>query len=352
MSSLFRYIEACGSLSPSEAMLSGADFLLLSQLAYADFPESAATFGDALEGALLLPPIPLRFGFEHKNDRRLIAETAKSRRFSALAFLGFREKFDAEGACQFAALALQWDEETAIVAFRGTDQSFAGWKENFMLAYRSPVPAQALAVSFVAEIAERFHGSLILCGHSKGGNLAVYAAAFSEAPVRRRVREVVSLDGPGLSPADARRAEFLEIRARVRVYIPRASLVGLLFENPPGSVYIRSRAPALQHYPYMWRIEGCDFVPVGAPTRFNAYLARTLRRFVCGMPPEMREAYVEALFKVVSSAESESVPEMLKVWRKSVPRVLGATLGIDRETRRLFRRVFWIFLRAASGRMT
>ena len=207
MSSLFRYIEACGSLSPSEAMLSGADFLLLSQLAYADFPESAATFGDALEGALLLPPSPRRFGFEHKNDRRLIAETAKSRRFSALAFLGFREKFDAEGACQFAALALQWDEETAIVAFRGTDQSFAGWKENFMLAYRSPVPAQALAVSFVAEIAERFHGSLILCGHSKGGNLAVYAAAFSEAPVRRRVREVIEAETSPMPVQVGRRLE-------------------------------------------------------------------------------------------------------------------------------------------------
>jgi len=327
--------------------------LLLSQLAYADFPESAATFGDALEGALSLPPSPRRFGFEHRNDRRLIAEAARSRRFSGLPFLGFREKFDAEGACQFAAFALQWDGEVAIVAFRGTDQSFAGWKENFMLAYRSPVPAQALAVSFVAEIAERFRGSLILCGHSKGGNLAVYAAAFSEAPVRRRVKEVVSLDGLGLSPADARHGEFQEIRDRVRVYIPRASLVGLLFENPSGCVYIRSRAPApLQHYPYMWWVEGCGFVPARAPARFNAYLARTLRRFVDGMEPELREAYVEALFRVVSSAESDSVPEMLKTWRRSVPRVLGATLGIDRETRRLFRRVFWIFLRAASGRMT
>ena len=62
------------------------------------------------------------------------------------------------------------------MAFRGTDTSITGVKESAMLSYMFPVPAQIEALYYFQETASLTEGDVRVCGHSKGGNLAVFAA--------------------------------------------------------------------------------------------------------------------------------------------------------------------------------
>ena len=99
---------------------------------------------------------------------------------------------------QFAALTIETGDGRLYLSFRGTDDTLAGWREDFELACMPEVPAQKKALQYVEEVARQFpRKKLRLGGHSKGGNLAVYAGVFCPAAVQRRIAAVWSNDGPG-----------------------------------------------------------------------------------------------------------------------------------------------------------
>ena len=92
------------------------------------------------------------------------------------------------------------DKGTLAISFRGTDDSLIGWKEDFNMAFQYPVPAQRSASAYLDMVARLWEGPIILVGHSKGGNLAIYAAMNADPKVRKRIQHVYSLDGPGFPP--------------------------------------------------------------------------------------------------------------------------------------------------------
>ena len=108
--------------------------------------------------------------------RRLLYELAASPRFRDLRLRGYRSEFDEGAHTQFAAMSFTWGSELSFISFRGTDASPTGWRENFDMAYKDEVRAQALAREYVEFMAPRLPGELHVGGHSKGGNLALYAA--------------------------------------------------------------------------------------------------------------------------------------------------------------------------------
>ena len=96
-------------------------------------------------------------------------------RFAGTKMFAFEDRSDAQ--TQFAAVSFLLPDKSVFVAFRGTDTSLVGWKEDFNMSYLEAVPAQVRAAEYTAEIARvcRWH-KLRIGGHSKGGNLSVYAA--------------------------------------------------------------------------------------------------------------------------------------------------------------------------------
>ena len=133
------------------------------------------------------------------------AALAGTRRFGGARLSGFVNRFDPAGEKQFAALTIRPEADLPYVAFRGTDGTLVGWKEDFNMAASTSVPSQREAAAYLNAAADALAGSLRAGGHSKGGNLAVYAAAFCHAPVQARVAAVYSHDGPGFLPQDRRK---------------------------------------------------------------------------------------------------------------------------------------------------
>ena len=198
-----------------------ADALVLAQLSYDEVPECVLRLDDlvAKYGTLqarakqfdIRRPIAslrmrhLRIDHDVENvglvDPQVTHDfyhaVAANPRFSDVEMSAYCEQFDGGAQTQFAAVTFRLPSGTLVVAFRGTDDSLVGWKEDFNMAFQYPVPAQVSAAEYLKKVASLWDGPILLTGHSKGGNLAVYAAMNAEDEIKDRVERIYSLDGPG-----------------------------------------------------------------------------------------------------------------------------------------------------------
>jgi hypothetical protein len=358
MPNMLDYLKDNGGVDLNTMPLNDVDQLILAQMIYSDFncdfawPEKPIALKEALPTLGLMTDgvesLDRRFAFQHDDDEKLVHLLMESPRFSSMRLIGYVNKLEVEREMQFAAVALLVGDGTALIAYRGTDDTLIGWKEDCNMAFVAPVPSQTEALAFLTRIAGQTPLPLRLCGHSKGGNLSVYAATFCDDAIRARIREVVSFDGPGLRGIDADTTGYQKIDDRVRVIMPRSSIVGLLFSQRARITYIHSEKPGLlQHYPYYWQTEGTAFVLAENPTINGAYTSETARGFIEGLTMEERETFVEAIYTIAQSTKSDTWPEILKDWRRNTIRVVKALHGIDLKTAKLFTRVLRIFIRAA-----
>jgi hypothetical protein len=358
MPNMLDYLRDNGNADLVSMPLNDVDKLILAQMIYSDFgcafawPEKPIALKEALPTLGMVTgeadPLERRFVFKHDDDEKLIRLLIDSSRISTMRMIGYVNKLEAEREVQFAAVALLVGDGTVLIAYRGTDDTLIGFKEDCNMAFLAPIPSQTEALAFLTRIAGQTALPIRLCGHSKGGNLAVYAATFCDDAVRARIQEVVSFDGPGLSEIDADTAGYQQIHDRVRVLMPQSSIVGLLFSQRAPINYIRSEKPGLmQHYPYYWQIDGADFVPAENPTANGAYTSETARRFIKGLTMEERELFVEAIYTIAQSTKADTWAELLEDWGHNIVRVVKAFRGIDPKTAKLFIHVLGTFFRAA-----
>jgi len=62
---------------------------------------------------------------------------AASPRFRNIKTNYYISKLDSEMEKQFSAVTFLLDNETAYIAYRGTDATLVGWKEDFYVFYQS-----------------------------------------------------------------------------------------------------------------------------------------------------------------------------------------------------------------------
>ena len=174
------------------------DSLVLAELSYMRLSGLVPAFGEARSVATV--PIRELLRAESYDDMfvsnssdmneyrlALLRAVCESPRFRALRVGEYAERLSEREQQQFAAMTFDvgcGPVDSLYVAFRGTDGTLVGWKEDFNMAVRCPVPSQESAYRYVNSILDRSEGFLssgdspavMLGGHSKGGNMAVYAA--------------------------------------------------------------------------------------------------------------------------------------------------------------------------------
>lgn len=264
---------------------------------------------------------------------RLLALVAASPRFRDLRVSDYVDDFDEAAEKQFSACVLRLPGGGAYVSFRGTDNTLVGWKEDFNMAFAEEVPAQREAARYL-EQAAALGAPMRVGGHSKGGNLAVYAAARASGAAQARVSLVMNFDGPGLSPAVIDSAGYRAVEPRIETWLPEASIVGILLERSPRYRVVRSSAAGpLQHDPYTWQTTPDGFETVAALSGASLYADRTIREWLDSMSLADREAFVEALYGVVGATGARTLDEISENWRRSGWQMLGALGGLDLRTK-------------------
>ena len=347
MQNILEYVKWRGDIPFTSLSFCEADYLVFSLLSYMPLdgivpsafrPE--LTVGKAVEALYtVLSENKDASIMDYEQNLLLLRRLADSPRFSELYISGFSEISDKEAQEQFAAVSFTVpdpkspDGYSLVVAYRGTDSTLIGWKENLNMAFSVAIPSQIDAVKYLESAADAFPvGNLYTCGHSKGGNLAVYAAAFCKKSAQERIAAVRSLDGPGFLPEVIEREGFRAVLDRTQTVVPQSSVVGILLEHAEEFTVVRSYAVAApyQHDAYTWMIDRCGYVTVESMTKSARYLDETLSRWVASMSSDMREKLINGLFGIMEQTGAETIHELVD--GKNVIRMLRALRKIDPET--------------------
>ena len=320
--------------------LNDVDSLVLSCVAYLDIPEalSAARSWKGLRLADLFRAEHFdrlfSVTFAPQRSQELLTALAASPRFREVRVMGYTTKLDKEDGKQFSAMTFRLGDRLSYIAFRGTDSTVVGWKEDFHMAFQSPVPSQQEAVLYLRQAAAHSPGILYLGGHSKGGNLAVYAAAFCDKRLQKRIRLIFSHDGPGFLPQVLESPGFDAVAVRIRKTVPQSSIIGLLLEQQEQGKIVKSRSVSLlQHDPFTWEVKNGGFLVVDHLTADARYVDRTLSAWLEQMPHDRRERFVDALFGILETTNIHTFDQLRADWQNTVPAVAREAIHLDADTR-------------------
>ncbi|MCH5275778.1 MAG: DUF2974 domain-containing protein [Lachnospiraceae bacterium] len=337
------YVKKYGDYTFIEKPLNDVDSLVLCQLSYLKFDGLVPSLKPRLKAVSLrqvaadkaVDALFLDKRYEESN-RALFEAVCKSRRYRRLKMNYYVNHIDTEQETQFSAITFFLEGGLNFIAFRGTDETLIGWKEDFNMAFQTPVPGQRYAVDYLETVAENLPRDFCLGGHSKGGNFAVYASMSCRKEIRERIQKIYSMDGPGFLPQMLKKGEYAEIENRIVKILPNSSLVGMLFETSPRYKVVKSKSfGLLQHDPYSWLIEGDDFLCVKGIYGLRRFTDDTLNIWICSLNPEKRKLLIDTIYQVISASRAENLIELAADWKKSMTGVLTGLKEVDADTRRI-----------------
>jgi len=315
------------------------DSLILSQIVYYDYRDSffeTKIFRKRIsEYYRTKEEIILKGMMTASGDEKLIEVLKKGGRHGDLKACSYVDKLNVCGEKQFAAITFSLGRGEYYIAFRGTDCSVVGWKEDFAMSFRDQIPAQREAVMYATEVMRRFPGKFYFGGHSKGGNLAVYAAAFLEEDLQKRLLRVYNFDGPGFLESMHENLGYMAIKTRVFKFVPQTSIIGMLLEETLDYQVIHSNADAIwQHDPYTWEVSDRDFRREDTVDEMAIVVKRTLDSWLAQLPLSEREKIVTTVFDVIYGAGINWFYELTEQRFDKVRALLNNAAEVEQEERK------------------
>ena len=255
-------------------------------------------------------------------------------RFGDTTFSFYDDETDAGRDLQFCAVTFRLSDGTAFVAFRGTDSSLTGWREDFDLSFQSRTEGQIKAVSYLDRIGKALRAPLRVGGHSKGGNLAVYSSAFCSPAVRRRIRAVYSFDGPGFPRETVETEEYRAVIGKTVSFIPDTSLIGQLLISEAHREVVKSAAKGIgQHDALTWSIERNRFERTQLSTA-GEMIGRAVGEWIEKIDYDTRKSLTETIFSLFASTGADTFSEIGKKKRKSAEAIFSAVKDLPRDKQR------------------
>ena len=340
MANMVDYLAWRGDVPFTVSPWNEIDGLLIATLSYLNFHGGRDPRGWTLEEMARIDLLQEGNSASFSGRKAVFEAMASGERFRKCRLHHAIAMTDPEIGMQFSALCMDLPDGTTCVAFRGTDNTIVGWREDFNMAFTTRVPAQEAAILYLRRAAALSARPLRLAGHSKGGNLAVYAAAFASKKVQDRIESIWSYDGPGMNREIAQTEGYLRIREKIRSRIPQTSIIGLLMEYYDPYTVVRSTASGIsQHDPMTWQIYGPQFETVPAVDQTAIVVRDTLHEWLQNSTPEQRAAFVDALFGMVETTKATRMSELTGEKLRSMLTMVGNRKEVDPETRRVFTRL-------------
>lgn len=358
ISNMFDYFVWRGDLTLEKSGFNEIDGVILARLAYLPFekiikqPSMHTTkIASAAKAFLELPDIAQLVLM--KEDVRLLACLAESPRFQNMEIMMYVNQIDAETQTQFSVITVKIDENRYFISFRGTDNTLIGWKEDFNMSFVCPVPAQELALHYVENIAHSVSGRLLIGGHSKGGNLAVYASSCCSNEIQERIERVYNYDGPGFDEKILRTEGYKNICHRVNTFVPQSSIVGMLLGHEEEYTIVHSSQVSgiWQHDTYSWEIKRDKFVYLESVNNSSRFIDYTLKAWVSKLDYSQREKFVDTIYTVFSKTNATTLRELGDNWFSSAVIVLKSVKNLDEETRSAVTQALLLLAKSAKTGM-
>lgn len=308
MANIFDYLKDVAYDSYYDLPLNELDILTLIEITYLSFDNLVSTLPQRLLD--LAPQVPRDpTMLTSKNRLQLLDELAQHKRFKNCKLSHFINDIDPELQKQFAAMTYR----VSLIVFRGTDDSIIGWKEVFHLTYMKEIPAQKHALRYLKNFfAHHPKQKVILAGHSKGGNLAIYAASQIEQSLQNQITAVYTFDAPGLHQELTQTAGYQRIMDRSKIFIPQGSIIGMMLEIPAHQIIVQSTALGgiAQHDTFSWQIEDKHFVQLDKTNSDSQQVDTTFKEWVATVPDEELQLYFDLFFGTILEAGISSINDL------------------------------------------
>lgn len=274
-----------------------------------------------------------------KKRLALMDAVATSPRFANLSLGYYVNDIDVDYEKQFAAVVMTLPEikHTQII-FRGTDDSLIGWKEDLNMTYRREIPAQRSALNYLTDILSDMSETVILSGHSKGGNLAIYAASFVSETYQEQIRSVYAFDAPGLHEQALETAGYKAIRDKIKAYQPRESVVGVMLSSDVEATIVESEAKGLaQHDPFYWQVEAGQFQTCEKPSPLSLSLEKTFAQWMETYSKTELKTMIDTFFDLFFSLGIDSLDDLGKDNLKQIGDFLAEFSDLDEAKKTLLK---------------
>jgi len=305
------YLQWRGDLKIKDFPFNEVDALILSELVYIHFEDIVPGLGE--DACITIREANARY--EKSESREMLFYKAKENLFDVLAFsprfadmtlCNYVSTLDVKQQEQFAAMHVNVSPNLTFIAFRGTDSTVTGWREDLNMSFMMPVPAQQSAVDYVNQTVKGLFKKYSFGGHSKGGNLAVYSAVFCNPKIQKKIEQIYNFDGPGFNRKMVNDAAYKTVEARISTFVPEQSIVGMLMEHEEDYKVVESTEfSILQHEGFSWVVDRDAFVLVDEVDKFSRNLSVTLKAWLAEMNPQERKEVVDAFFGVFVNAGIE-----------------------------------------------
>lgn len=347
METILDYLRKYGKYTLEEKPFNEVDSLILSQFSYLKLDKMAPGL-DLPNRRIGLEQITEHRDFYsifaderyRKDNEILYNEFVQSKRFRNTKICNYVNRINLDQESQFSAMTYILPDKTAYVAYRGTDETLVGWKEDLNLAFSSPIPGQKMSVKYLEYVAEYIEGSFYVGGHSKGGNLSVYAAMNCDKRVRDRILLIYDHDGPGFRPEVKQESAYEAIKARIQKTVPHSSLVGMLLYNDETYKVVESKSFGIaQHDPFSWIVKEDRFEVVDEIYEGRRLVDDTLNQWILSLNQEQLHAFIDTIYQVIMASETDNLIDLANNKKQSLQKITTALTRIDPSNAKMMMRI-------------
>lgn len=357
MSNIKDYIDWRGDITFEQSGFNEVDNLVLSMISYLNFgtPKSGMTFEEIYEKIFTNRKVSNKIVEKSYSDMisdidQLFEKAALSNRFKNVKLCDFISIYDEIKESQFCAMSFFIDEETLYVAFRGTDDTLIGFKEDFNMSFSTPVSGQIESVKYLKRILSKYSVSNIyIGGHSKGGNLAVYSAYGLDENERARITKIFNNDGPGFSKEIMEEPNYLATASKVQKILPERSAVGILMYDKEEYTIVESEGPTglIQHNGLNWKLKGTQFIRKEELHKESVNLDKTLKMFLERLSYDEKVIFVEELYNVLrGSTNATKTGDITHQKLKTTINLIKGVNQLDSEKRDLLTNIFGVLFKS------
>lgn len=349
------YLKKYGNSSFDELEFNEVDSVILCQLAYFDYsntPICNKNLNYTLKEFLNIDYTKQRVrGIWDPKRNDVFARTLKSAKRFYTMKLGFHtSEISKEAQKQFSAVIFHIKDDIYYISYRGTDSHIVGWKEDFNLGYLENIPSQLASVEFFENFAKGNPGTYYIGGHSKGGNLAIYASVMAKNEYKQNIIKVYNHDGPGFLPTFYQKEEYISIKDKINKSIPKSAIVGLLLEqNDDYQVVDCKSILLLQHDLFKWMVDENHLKYVSETTKFSRHTRKSVSNWIYEMDLETRETVINAIYSLIAESNDERISQFLKHGFKNIFIMRKKLNGFDPKVKKVIKKVFYEFCKNYVG---
>lgn len=340
MSNIVDYVKWRGDLDLNSSKFNEIDSLILNRFSY--FPLDNIMKENEI---VSINELSKRFEKEDKekmkilwpDDEYLFPAMGESVRFGKMVALNYINNIEPEIEKQFSAVTILLPDDTMYISYRGTDATIIGWKEDFNMSFKSHIASQISAKEYLENIATKYPDKKIrIGGHSKGGNLAVYASIFVSDEVKNRIINVYNNDGPGFNEDITSTKKYQKAIKKVITYIPQDSIFGMLLNHEEKYTIVKSVEKGLrEHDVYSWQVLGKDFIVLKEITNGSKFIDKTIKDWLKNLDLSTREQVTDIVFEIISSTEVQNVSELKLSLVKNSKAVLSSYKQVSSEDKKM-----------------